>query len=276
VLSLHSSRRLARDGAMDDEEHDDLTFSKTFRESEETLLLPAKDADFRTFLCDSGAASEIIRLLVGLAESPSPPEDPVGFLRAKFDSEGLPEMVAGRKREDIPALLAENQALQAATAELSASLAETVGKVEAAEAEAFAPLIASLLEGGAFASDTEGALYVGKLYAAVSARFPAPPEDAEEAAPPFPWTAEDAAAPSGTVTPDGLTAFAKGAFGFGAPLLDAHAGLSLTLLVSAAAPAEQECEVDEANARGLYAACCLLIDYTEEAKTALEQPPAEE
>ena len=66
----------------DDEDADDLTFSKEYRPSEEGMLLSAKEADFRTWLCDCKAADEIIRLLVGIADMPERPEDPVKFLCA--------------------------------------------------------------------------------------------------------------------------------------------------------------------------------------------------
>ena len=56
------------DGGSDDDEADDLRFSKSYRETEDGALLTAKEADFREFLCDSGAANEVIRLLVGLGD----------------------------------------------------------------------------------------------------------------------------------------------------------------------------------------------------------------
>ena len=42
-------------------------------------IISSKEADFRTYLCDSGATDEIVRLLVGLAEAPERPEEPHGF-----------------------------------------------------------------------------------------------------------------------------------------------------------------------------------------------------
>jgi hypothetical protein len=260
---------------MADSDDDDLTFSKEYRETEENMLLPAKEADFRTFLADSGGAEEIVRLLVGLAESSDPPADPIAFLRAKFDAQELPEMVSGKARENIPELLAENEALHARAAELTAQLDEAVGKIEASEAAAHSGLIEGLLGGGAVASETlEGALDVAKLYAAVSAQFPAPaePAEGEEPPPPFPWATEGAASPAGTATSDSLRAWAKDAFGYGAALIGAHEGLSLQLVVSAAG-GEEGLELDAAKATGLYEACLLLNGYTEEAK---EPPPADE
>ena len=62
-------------------------------------------------------------------------------------------------------------------------------------------------------------------------------------------------------------------FGYGSALVAAHAGLALPLLTSAAAPADEPCEIDEAQAAGLFAACVLLVDFTEEVK---EPPPEEE
>ena len=221
-----------------EDDDDDQTFAKEYRESEANMLLPAKEADFRTFLCDSGATEEIVRLLVGLAEAADKPADPVAFLRAKFDAQELPSMVSNKPREDIPALLAENEALRTRTAELEASVADALSSVEAAEASAHGALLEGLLSGGACGSDAvEGALDVAKLYAAASAKFPPPPE-AEEGAeppPPQPWAAEDAVAPTGSATRDALAEWAKAAFGYGSALLASHAGLSLQLLVSAAA-----------------------------------------
>ena len=257
----------------DDSDDDDLTFSKDFRPSEENMLLNAKDADFRTFLCDSGATEEVIRLLVGLAESGNPPADPVAFLRAKFDAQSLPEMVHGKAREDIPALLAENEKLQQRTSALTAQVDEAVAALEAREATAHGALIDQMLGGGAYASEAlEGALDLGKLYAAALARFPPPPEEVEEGAPPMPWAAEGFAAPTGTVTADSLVSWAKDSFGYGAALAASHAGLSLALLVSAAS-GDEAVEVDEGGALGMHAACEALSAYTEESK---EPPPEEE
>lgn len=256
-----------------DDEADDLRFSKSYRETEDGALLSAKEADFREFLCDSGAANELIRLLVGLGEAGERPADPVTYLRNKFDSQELPEMVAGKKRDDIPALLELNESLKSQEASLSAELEETLGAIAAQEAAAAAPLLEGLA--GSFASDTtEGALDVAKLYAAVSSHFPPPAEPSEEegAEPPPPqaWAVEDAASPTGTATAESLAAFAAAAFGYGAPLLKEHGPeLSLELLVGASGP---ECELDEAKAVALYAACLRLVDFTEEVKP----PPPEE
>lgn len=264
---------------MADSDDDDLTFAKDYRPTEEGMVISAKDADFRSFLCDSGAAEEMIRLLVGLAESSNPPADPVAFLRAKFDAEDMPDMVVGKVREDIPALLRENDARTQQVAQLTAQVDEAVAKLEEREAAAHAVLVDQLIGGGAYASDaTEGALDLAKLYAAVLARFPAPPEPAEgeeeaEPPPPQPWAAEGAVSPEGTLTSDALKAWAKDAFGYGAALLASHAesGLSLQLLVSAAS-GDEATEVDGPKAVGLYEAVAMLATYTEEANA----PPPEE
>lgn len=255
-----------------DSDDDDLTFNTTYRPTEASMLLPAKEADFRSFLCDSGAAEEVIRLLVGLAESSNPPKDPVAFLRAKFDAQTLPEMVSGKQREDIPGLLAENAALQERTSALAAQVDGAVAELEAREAARHGALLDGLLSSGSYSSDaTEGALDLAKLYAAVAARFPPPPEEPEEGAAPFAWAAEDAAAPAGTLTAESLADWAKESFGYGAALAARHPGLSLAL-VCAAANGEEGVEIDEAAATGLFNACVALMPHTEEAKA----PPAEE
>ena len=43
----------------DSDSDDDQTWSKTYREDESNLLISSKEADFRTFLCDSGASEEV-------------------------------------------------------------------------------------------------------------------------------------------------------------------------------------------------------------------------
>ena len=255
-----------------DSDDDDLTFSHEYRASEDEMLIPAKEADFRKFLCTSGAAEEVVRLLVGLAEAPEKPDDPAAFLRAKFDAQELPEMVAGRSRVDIPALIAENETLHARATELTAQVEDAVARLQEVEGATHGGLVDALLAGGAFASDdVEGALDAAKLYATVSARFPAPAEEgeaAEEGAPapaPAAWAAEGAAAPSGALTAESLRAWAKDSFGYGAALAAAHGGLTLQALSSAAT---DEAAVDEATAAGLYEACVALTQYSEESKAA--------
>ena len=185
----------------------------SYKEDSTAVLLPPKEAEFREYLCDSGAAMELVRLLVGLAEANNKPENPVAYLREMFDAQELPDMVSGQPRDDIPALLEENAALKERDASLTAQLATAVGKIEEAEAAVAAGIIDSILGAGACASES-GDLDVTKLYAAVSSRFPVPPEDAET---PFAWAAEDAAVPEGTATVDNLKAWAKATFGWGSP-----------------------------------------------------------
>jgi hypothetical protein len=151
---------------MDDEVDDDLKFAagpNSFKD-ETNLLAPAKELEFREFLCDSGATEELLRILVGLAEASPKPEDPIGYLRSEFDSQDLPNMISGRVRDDIPALIAENEALKEREESLSAQLQAAVAAVEAQEAAAAGAVIDGLLGGGAFASEScEGALDLGKL-----------------------------------------------------------------------------------------------------------------
>jgi len=259
--------------AYDDDDNDELTFSKEYRETEDGMVIPAKEADFRTYLCDSGAADEIIRLLVGLAESQQRPADPVAFLRNKFDAADLPQMVAGREREDIPQLLAVNSSLNEQVGGLETALGYTLEKIAAAEAAAAAPLLEGLCGSCASEGELEGALDVAKLYAAVSASFPPPaePAEGEEPPPPYAWAVEGAESPAGTVSAESLAEWAKCSFGYGAALLKEHgSGLTVSLLATAASEASEA--VDEAAANGLYAALCSLVAYTEEAKA----PPPEE
>jgi len=253
--STHDTKRT---GQMD-EEDDALTFALPNAYKDETnLLATSKELEFREFLCASGATEELVRLLVGLAEVPSKPADPIAFLRATFDSQDLPEMVSGRKREDIPALLAENDALREREASLSSRLQQAEEKLDAIDAEAASVVIDALVTSGAYASDIhEGGLDIGKLYAALSARFPAPAEDAEQPA----WVG--APAPSGSLPADGLHAWAKAAFGHSAAPLPGSIDMAQ---FGRCADAAEACEIDEPMAAGLHAACVLLTDYAAEAE----------
>lgn len=269
--SCHSSREMSVQ--LDDE--DDLKFSagaSSYKMNEEDQLLPPREMEFREYLCDSKAVDEIVRLLVGLAENPSPPENPVADWRAMYDAEraafkekphlltGLagPQMTSSpAPSEDIPALLDENDKLRAREAELSAQLHGVVSQIEARDAEAAAPVLDALLaDGGCKSEVVPEALDVAKLYASLSARFPAPAEDAE---PPV-WAAEGAVAPAGAVTIEGLREWAKATFGYGAPALEG--ALDLPTFGQCASGAE--CEVDEAKASGLYAACVKLASHAVE------------
>ena len=75
-------------------------------------------------------------------------------------------MVSGRVRDDIPALLRDNEQLKQRDAELTAQLEEAVGKIEANEAAAASTIIEGILAAGTCASDSlEGGLDLGKLCA---------------------------------------------------------------------------------------------------------------
>ena len=126
----------------------------SYKEDSTAVLLPPKEAEFREYLCDSGAAMELVRLLVGLAEANNKPENPVAYLREMFDAQELPDMVSGQPRDDIPALLEENAALKERDASLTAQLATAVGKIEEAEAAVAAGIIDSILGAGACASES--------------------------------------------------------------------------------------------------------------------------
>lgn len=265
----------------DDEDADDLKFSTTYRETEQDMVLSAKEADFRAFLCDSGATNEIVRLLVGLGEAEERPADPVAFLRAKFDSQDLPDMVQGKMRDDIPALLELNRTLHEQSSTLQQDLDTTLATISEAEAVSAAPLLQGLID--AYASDTlDGALDVAKLYAAVSARFPPPPEppaegeeptEPTEPPPPQPWAVDGAPSPAGTASAEALSAWAKAAFGYGSALVAEHGPeLTVALLAAAGAPPEEPCELNDAKASALLASLVILEEYTEERKP----PPPEE
>ena len=98
---------------------------------------------------------------------------------------------------------------------------------------------------------------------AISARFPAPAEDAE----PPSWAGAEP--PAGSASVESLQQWAKETFGYGTPPLSG--GVDLALLATSA-DANTECEIDDAIALGLHNACAALVAYTEEAKAAAVAP----
>ena len=167
---------------LDDDE--DMKFSagaSSYKENEAdgSHLLPPREREFREFLVDSKAAEEIVRLLVGLAETQGElPENPVANWRAMYDAERDafkgkenllgplhgPTLVTGRREENIPALLDENDALREREAKLSAELHEAVSQIHANEAAAAQVVLDAWMYGGAFVfTGPDAGLDVGKL-----------------------------------------------------------------------------------------------------------------
>eukprot|EP00966_Prymnesium_polylepis_P002707 62058-Prymnesium_polylepis.1 len=101
-----------------------------------------KEATFREYLANSGAATELARVLVGLEEAATLPQEPVGFIRQHFDKD-LPDIVK-QEREDIEAMLEENAALLDREAGLSAKLADVAALIAQREEVAHAPLLDAL------------------------------------------------------------------------------------------------------------------------------------
>lgn len=222
-----------------------------------------KEADFRKYLCDSQAADEIIRLLVGLEEAEEKPEDPVGFLRDKFDSEGLPDIVNGKPRVDVRALLAENDALKAQCSGLESQLAAVVADIVAAEARAHEPLVAALLDSASLgAPGPEGELDVAALYGACAALAPAPPEptDEEPAREPHAWEQGGAgdARLVGAADAAALRAWAAAAFGHGSALLAEFPALTLAAVVALTAEGAEPASAELAH--GCFVACLMLAE----------------
>ena len=167
---------------LDDDE--DMKFSagaSSYKENEAdgSHLLPPREREFREFLVDSKAAEEIVRLLVGLAETKGElPENPVANWRVMYDAERDafkgkenllgplhgPTLVTGRREENIPALLDENDALREREAKLSAELHEAVSQIHANEAAAAQVVLDAWVYGGAFVfTGPDAGLDVGKL-----------------------------------------------------------------------------------------------------------------
>ena len=255
--------------AYDDDDNDELTFSKEYGEAEDGMVIPAKEATFahtcairarRTRSSGSWSASPS-RSSARPIRSPScaisltPPicrrwspgaRGHPAAARGQLE----PERAGGRPRDGARVHAREDR-----------------GGRGGRRAAARGPLRQLRDEG-----ELEGALDVAKLYAAVSASFPPPaePAEGEEPPPPYAWAVEGAE-PAGTVSAESLAEWAKCSFGYGAALLKEHgSGLTVSLLATAASEASEA--VDEAAANGLYAALCSLVAYTEEAKA----PPPEE
>jgi len=211
----------------------------------ETSEMGFKESNFREYLANSGAATELARVLVGLEEASARPGDPVGFIRDHFDKD-LPDIVK-QERLDIEAMLAENAELKARDAELSTKLAEAAAAIAEREVVAFAPPLDELLALHADGGDVER-LDLAKLYAAVSARFPAEVEDA-------PWAAEGFEPPAGSFHRLLCDEWARRVFGWGTEMQEAHPGLTLQAMITLSEGGEP---MEPAMAEGAFAACVLL------------------
>uniref|UniRef100_A0A7S3U293 C2 domain-containing protein n=1 Tax=Emiliania huxleyi TaxID=2903 RepID=A0A7S3U293_EMIHU len=88
------------------------------------------EPEFRGYLVRSQAAQEIVRILVGLAESEARPEDPVKLLRDLFDAEIT---LTDEAKEDVGELLAENARLKEDVAAYSSQLDLLLAKIPAAD-----------------------------------------------------------------------------------------------------------------------------------------------
>ncbi|KAL1522948.1 hypothetical protein AB1Y20_017912 [Prymnesium parvum] len=204
-----------------------------------------REATFREYIADSGAAVGIARVLVGLEESAALPEDPVAFIRTHFENE-LPPIVK-EQREDTEAAQQEHERLLAREAELSSQLAEACAALAAREAEIHAPLVDQLIALHADASDA-AALDLSKLYNALAARFPPSPDAA--------WSSPEFQPPAGCFSRLVVDEWVRQSFCWGSALQKEHPELSLQsllqLIQSGGAVAEPE------MAAGIVAACVLL------------------
>ena len=209
----------------------------------------SEEGKFRDYVASSGAATELVKLLVGLLEVEELPTDPTTFLQEQIGSQDLSPLIKGMMVEDVRGVVAENEALRARQTDLASKLAETTTAIAAKEDEAHAPLLDELVSLHAD-SEVEASLDLDKAYGALSARFP-PAEDA-------PWLAAGAEPPSGFYARATLDTWARRCFAYGSELQASHAGLSLQQLVECARGGELSEPIELELAAGLHAACVAL------------------
>ena len=193
---------------MDDE------FAEQLLNLQDQALLTRKEADFRSYLVKTGAAEDIVKLLVGMEEADGgiPEEEAVNFVREKYGSRDL-ALEEGKPIDIINEVIDENNELKARVAGLESQFADTLARITKVETGkrkvAFESLIALHPSEPVEAEDEEApppvSLDLAKMYAALLARFPAeapPPEliatlEGDEFAPAalVPWSAESAEEP---------------------------------------------------------------------------------
>ena len=88
------------------------------------------ESEFRSYAVRSQAAEEMVRLLVGLAESDSRPENAAKFLRTLFDDA---QDLTDAPKEDVDAIVAENVSLKEQLAALGERMAALCARVPAGE-----------------------------------------------------------------------------------------------------------------------------------------------
>ena len=235
---------------MDDE------FAEQLHNLQDQALLTRKEADFRSYLVKTGVAEDIVKLLVGMEEADGgiPEEEAVNFVREKYGSRDL-ALEEGKPIDIINEVIDENTGLKARLAELESQFADTLGRINAVETgkrkEALESLIALHPSEPEETEDEEEpppvSLDLGKMYAALLARFPAeapPPEtvatlEGDELAPPevVPWSAESAEEPpTGTASLSVIEAWYPTAFAMDAAYNRPHEPALFDELVSAADP----------------------------------------
>jgi len=182
----------------------------------EALLTP-KEADFRQYLVKTGAAEEIVKVLVGMEEAPEKPADASLWMQEHFGSQEM-ALVSGRPIDKINEVVGENEELKAKFADLEAQFAATMGKIADIVAEKRRPSLEALIRHHPMEPPDEDeppppALDLAKMYTQMLMRFPAGSSDGEGSEP-APWSPEAAEEPPvGSATAEALGAWSADAFG---------------------------------------------------------------
>ena len=232
-------------------------FAEQLHSLQDHALLTRKEADFRSYLVKTGVAEDLVKLLVGMEEADGgiPEADAVDFVRDKYGSRDL-ALEEGKPIDIINEVIDENNGLKARVAELESQFAETLGRISTVETGkrkvAFESLIALHPSEPEEPEDEEASppvsLDLGKMYAALLARFPAeapPPElvatlEGDELAPAamVPWSAESAEEPpTGTASLSVIEAWYPTCFAMDAAYIRPYEPALFDELLSTADPA---------------------------------------
>jgi len=228
-------------------------FAEQLHSLQDQALLTRKEADFRSYLVKTGVAEDLVKLLVGMEEAEEKPADALGFVQDNYGSREL-ALEEGRPIDKINEVVDENETLKARVDTLESQFADTLSRVTKVETgkrkAAFESLIALHPDKPEEPEEESPpiSLDLGKMYAALLARFPAeapPPElvptlEGDEAAPIelVPWSAESAEEPpTGTASVGVLEEWYPSCFAMDAGFKRPHEPALFDELVSTADPA---------------------------------------
>ena len=193
-------------------------FAEQLQQLQQEALLTPKEADYRQYLVKTGAAEELVKVLVGLEEAAEKPADAARFIQEHFGSQELALTKGVRPIDKINEVVAANEALKTQFADLESKFATTLAKMAEVEAGRRTESLQQLLALHPTESEAEdeeappAELDLVKCYAAILTKLPAGDTDGEgtEAAP---WAAESAEQPPvGSASAAAISAWAAQCF----------------------------------------------------------------